>query len=149
MEVEHTFLFQEGIWNARGHYFDDTDRALPLDGMTRIMHLETLWINEAEMEIKTGDNSPIKIYNRYEIAHFKKGRNVTTWESQNPDLGILLGQFVIVGDTIISMCRSKNGEYSGTEIILKIDDTHYKNRGVLFKGNDKLSSWSIELSKAS
>ena len=146
MEIEHTFLFQEGIWIAKGHYFDDMDRAFPLEGMTRIMHLETLWINEGEMEIKTGDN-PIKIYNRYEIAPFKKDRNVTTWESQNPDLGILLGRFVIVGDTIISICHSENVEYSGAEIILKTDNIHYKNRGVLFKGNDKLSSWSIDLQK--
>jgi len=140
-------LFQEGIWIARGNYFDDSDRALTLEGMTRIMHLEALWINEGEMEIKAGDN-PIKIYNRYEIVPFREGRYITTWESPNPDLGILLGRFIIVGDTIISTCRSKTGEYSGTEMILKASDAHYKNRGVLFKGSDKLSSWSVDLRRS-
>jgi hypothetical protein len=100
------------------------------------------------MEIKAGDKS-VKIYNRYEIVPFKEGRYITTWESLNPDLGTLLGRFVIVDDAIISTCRSKNGEYAGTDFLLKVSDVHYKNRGVFFKGSDKLSSWSIDLRKTS
>jgi hypothetical protein len=146
--MKHTFIFQEGYWNAEGYYFDDMDRPLPLAGTTRITHLDGLWINEGEMEIKAGDQS-IKFYNRYEIVPFREGKNHTTWESLNPDLGTLLGRFVIVDDTILSTCRTKNGGYTGTEILLKITETHYKNRGMLFKGNDILSSWSIDLHRES
>lgn len=146
--MEHTFLFQEGFWNARGYYFDDMDRALTLEGITRITHLEDLWINEGEMEINAGDK-PIKIYNRYEIIPFREGRNQTTWESLSPDLGKLLGQFAIVDDAIMSTCHAQSGVYTGVEVLLKISNTHYQNRGVLFKGNDKLSSWSVDLHKAS
>ncbi|MEN6320507.1 MAG: hypothetical protein ABFD82_17350 [Syntrophaceae bacterium] len=146
--MEHTFLFQEGYWNAKGHYFDDTDRPLPLVGTTRITHLDGLWINEGEMEINTGDQS-IKIYNRYEIVPFREGKNQTTWKSLNPDLGTLLGRFVIVDDTILSTCSTKSGGYTGTEFFLRVTETHYKNRGVLFKENDILSSWSVDLRKQS
>jgi hypothetical protein len=144
--MKHTFLFLEGIWIARGHYFDDTDCALPLDGVTRITHTDKLWLNEGEMEIKAGDK-PIRIYNCYEILPFEENKKQTTWKSLNPDLGELLGRFVIVDDTIISSCRSKNGEYAGLEFLLKASDMHYKNRGVFFRGNDRLSSWSIDLQK--
>ena len=146
--MKHTFLFIEGIWIARGHYFDDADRALPFEGMTKVTHTDKLWLNEGEIEIKVGDK-PIKIYNRYEIVPFKEGRYITTWESLNPDLGTLLGRFVIVDDAILSTCRSKNGEYAGIDFLLKVSDVHYKNRGVFFKGSDKLSSWSIDLRKTS
>jgi len=146
--MEHTFLFQEGIWIAEGHYFDDTERTYPLRGMTRITHQEGLWLNEGEMEIIAVDH-PVRICNRYEIVPFDEGRNHTTWESLNPDLGTLLGQFIIVDDTIISTCRSSNGGYMGTEIILRINEMHYKNRGVFLQGNDKLSSWSVDLHKTS
>jgi len=146
--MQHTFLFQEGFWAARGYYFDDVDRMLPLAGTTRITHLEGLWINEGEMEISAGDK-PIKIYNRYEIIPFREGRNQTTWESLNPDLGTLIGQFAIVDDAFLSTCHTKSGSYTGTEFLLKISDIHYQNRGVLFKGNDKLSSWSVDLRKTS
>jgi hypothetical protein len=144
--MQHTFLFQEGFWTTRGYYFDDMDHALPLIGMARITHLEGLWINEGEMEISAGDK-PIKIYNRYEIMPFREGRNQTTWESLNPDLGTLFGRFVIVDDAILSTCHTKSGAYTGVEFLLKISDIHYQNRGVLFKANEKLSSWSIDLRK--
>jgi hypothetical protein len=60
-----------------------------------------------------------------------------------------LGQFIVVDDTIISTCHSENGEYTGTEFHLKVSDVHYKNRGILLKGNGKLSSWSVDLQKSS
>ena len=145
--MKHTFLFMEGTWIAQGHYFDDADRALPLEGMTRVTHTDKLWLNEGEMEIKAGDK-PIKIYNRYEIVPFKEGSYVTTWESLNPDLGTLLGRFLVVDDTIISTCCSKTGEYIGAEFHLKVSDVHYKNRGVFFKKSDKLSSWSIDMQRS-
>jgi hypothetical protein len=144
----HTFLLQEGVWIARGHYFDDMERILPLEGMVRITHLEGLWLNEGEAEIKMGEN-PVKIHNRYEIIPFEEGRNQTTWESVNPDLGIILGQVIIVDDTIISTCRSEKAEYTGAEFHVKVSDVHYKNRGILLKGNAKLSSWSVDLKKSS
>jgi hypothetical protein len=142
--MKHTFLFQEGYWNAEGYYFDDMERPLPLTGTTRITHLDGLWVNEGEMEINAG-NKFIKIYNRYEIVPFRAGKNQTTWESRNPDLGILLGRFVIVDDAILSTCRAKSSGYTGTEFLLKVTETHYKNRGVLFKESDKLSSWCVDL----
>jgi hypothetical protein len=144
--MQHTFLFQEGFWNARGYYFDDMNRAFALEGITRITHIEDLWINEGEMAINTGDK-PVKIYTRYEIVPFSEGKNQTAWESTNPDLGTLLGQFVLVDDVIISTCHAKSGVYTGAEFLLKISNTHYQNRGVFFKGNDKLSSWRVDLRK--
>jgi hypothetical protein len=144
----HSFLLQEGTWIARGHYFDDMERTLLLEGMVRITHLESLWLNEGEAEIKMGDNQ-IKIKHRYEIIPFEKGKNQTTWESVNPDLGILRGRSIIVADTIISTCCSEKGECSGVEFHIRINDVHYKNRGILLKGNDKLSSWSVDLQKLS
>ena len=146
--MTHTFLFQEGVWIARGHYFDDMEQILPLDGIVKITHLEGLWLNEGEVEIKMGGN-PIKICNRYEIIPPEEDKNQTTWESMNPGLGMLLGRYVIVDDTIISTCCSENGEYTGAEFHSRVSDVHYKNRGILLKGSDKLSSWSVDLQKTS
>ncbi|MGO9137516.1 MAG: hypothetical protein ACLP9S_19510 [Syntrophales bacterium] len=145
--MTHTFLLQEGVWIARGHYFDDMERILPLEGIVRITHLEGLWLNEGQAEIKMGENK-VNIHSRYEIIPFEEGKSQTTWESVNPDLGILQGQIVIAADTIISTCRSEEGEYTGADFHIKVSDVHYKNRGILLKGNDKLSSWSVDMQKS-
>jgi len=144
----HSFLLQEGVWIARGHYLDDMERMLTIEGTVSITHLEGLWLNEGEAEIRMAEN-PVKICSRYEIIPFEEGRNQTTWESVNPDLGILRGQVIIVADAIISTCRSEKGEYTGAEFHIKVSDVHYKNRGILLKGNDKLSSWSADLKRSS
>ena len=145
-KTKHTFLFQEGLWVAGGIYFDDRDHPLPLEGKTRVSHLEGLWVNEGAMELKSGAN-PLIIHNRYEIIPFQEGSTVTTWKSSNPAAGLLLGRFVIVEDAILSACLSENGDFSGSELLLKITDTHYLNRGVFLKGDEKLSSWAVELKK--
>ncbi|MGZ3648958.1 MAG: hypothetical protein ACXU9G_08025 [Syntrophales bacterium] len=146
--MTHTFLLQEGVWIARGHYFDDMERILPLEGMVTITHLEGLWLNEGEAEIKMGENT-VDIHSRYEIIPFEEGKRQTTWKSVNPDLGILLGRSIIVADTIMSTYRSEKGEYTGAEFHIQVSDVRYKNRGILLKGNDKLSSWSVDLKKSS
>lgn len=144
--TKHTFLFQEGLWVAGGFYLDYRDRPLPLEGKTRVSHLDGLWVNEGAMELKTGDDSLI-IHNRYEIIPFKKGAAITTWKSSNPAAGLLLGRFVVVEDAILSVCLSENGDFSGSEFLLKISDDHYLNRGIFLKGDEKLSSWAVELKK--
>jgi hypothetical protein len=144
--VQHTFLFQEGLWIAGGAYFDDRDNALPLEGKTRVTHLEGLWINEGAMELKSGAGALI-IHNRYEIIPFPEGGAVTAWKSSNPAAGLLLGRFVIVENAILSACRSEKGDFSGSEFLLKINDAHYVNRGVFLRGDAKLSSWAVELKR--
>jgi len=142
----HTFLFQEGIWITRGRYIDDADRVLPLAGTVRITHTDRLWLYESETEIKMEERCA-KICSRYEIVPPKEGNSQLTWKSQSPDLGALTGSYVIVDDTIVSACRSKEGEYTGTEFYTKVSDTHYVSRGVFFKGDEKMSSWGVDLQK--
>lgn len=140
----HTFLFQEGLWTAEGTYFDDRDRPLPLEGKTRVTHLPGLWVNEGTMELKAEGRS-LLIHNRYEITPFEKGCSLTTWTSFNPALGELRGLFIVVGDAMISTGLSENGFFSGSDFLLKIHDSHYLNRGTFLKGQEKLSSWAVEL----
>jgi hypothetical protein len=89
-------------------------------------------------------DNPIELHNRYEIVPFKK--DFTSCRSYNPALGTLIGKFMVVEDTIISTYITENGEYSGSECIIQISDTLYVTKGFAFKGDSKLSSWSVKLS---
>ena len=93
-------------------------------------------------------DAPLEIKNRYEVIPFSDDNPyVAQWKSVNTALGRLSGKFVIIDDTILSIYQSEESVHSGTEVLVKIEEGYYQNKGCLFKGNDKLSSWAFELRK--
>jgi hypothetical protein len=143
--MSHTFLFQPATWSAKGTYTFADGKNVPVEGETRISHEPEVWVNEGRMRLL--DESGLKLENRYEITPFTESRDYTSWKSVNPALGVLIGAFSIVADSIISMSASEDGQYYACEYLLKIDASTYRNRGVLFRGGEKLSSWAVDLTK--
>lgn len=141
--MNHTFLFTEGVWLAKGVYYDEQNNVIKAEGRVVISHQEQLWINEGVMSLML--DSPIELKNRYEIKPFQG--DFTSWQSFNPALEKLIGKFMVVEDTIISTYTTENNDYSGSECVVKINDTLYIAKGFAFQGDTKLSSWSMELSK--
>lgn len=124
---------------------DDQGRYHPVEGETKITHTEGLWINDSCMTLQ-GDNA-VEYKTRYEIVPMERGQELTSWISENPALGKMMGKFIIVDDSIISIFTSKNGALQGTECLRLIDDDLYSNRGCLLRGDKKISSWAVELRK--
>lgn len=143
--MDHTFLFQEGLWLAEGIYYDEESRPLPFSGFAEITHSGNVWLNRSRMEIRAGRD--VVIENNYRIKPFPENGDMTTWESENPAIGLLLGRFYTVGDSIISTCTSQRGIYCGVEFLMQKSETNYKNRGVFSEGTRRLSSWIVELKK--
>ncbi len=144
--MNHTLFFQEGIWHAKGQYHDEEDRPVAAEGETKITHLQGKWLNEGKLKL-LGDN-PAEFQNAYEIVPFKDGEDTTEWNSINSPLGTIRGKLMVIDDSIISVFRSEDGLYSGSEYMLQTDARNYKARGFLFRGDRKISSWSVELHKA-
>lgn len=126
-------------------YYDECCRPLPFSGCAEITHCGSVWHNRSRMEIRAGQD--IVIENNYRIKPFPEGGEMTTWESENPAIGLLLGRFYTVGDSIISTCISQRGTYSGTEFLIQKSESNYKSRGVFSDGAKRLSSWMVELTK--
>lgn len=140
----HTFLFQEGLWMAKGEYYDEAMNRASLEGETRITHYPDAWLNEGRMIIEM-DGKKIEIENRYRIIPFAAGSDFTTWESFNPALGALRGHFIVIGNAILSSCTSADSRYTGTEFLLQEAADRYINHGTLFSANAKISSWALTL----
>jgi hypothetical protein len=90
---------------------------------------------------------PTEFHSDYDVIPFLPDRDYTTWQSLNPAIGKLLGKFIVVDDSIFSFFQSEDARFTGTEYLLKVDDTTYRNRGVLFEADQKGSSWFAELRK--
>ncbi|HBG13966.1 MAG TPA: hypothetical protein DDW96_01370, partial [Synergistaceae bacterium] len=71
----------------------------------------------------------------------------TTWRSENPSLGPLVGSFAVVGDSILSTFRSPDVLYYGTEYLKSVNPDTYANRGVLMARDRIISSWSATLTR--
>jgi hypothetical protein len=141
----HTYLFKPGLWRADGEYFDAAGSSYPVEGESCITHAKEMWINESRMRIV--GNEKTAFGNDYRITPFCEDRDFTVWHCDSDVLGKLSGRFVHVGDSILSLYRSDDSQYAGTEYWLRISGILYRNRGTLFHGNDKLSSWMIRLNR--
>jgi hypothetical protein len=140
----HTFLFQEGIWVAKGEYVDEAMNRASLEGETKVIHGPDVWLNEGRMTLSTGGKT-VDIENLYRIVPFAAGSDFTAWESFNPALGLLRGHFIVIGNAILSSCTSADSRYTGTEFLLQEDADRYINRGTLFSASAKISSWTLTL----
>jgi len=145
IHTDHTFLFEEAVWQVQGKYFDAENNEFEMDGMAKISHKQMHWLNEGYMRVHTKE--PHDFFNFYEITPFGKETDFTNWESYNPSMGLLKGKYMIIDDTIISSFKSEYSSYSGVEYLKKTDSATYQNRGFSFRGEKKLASWSLTLKK--
>lgn len=142
----HTFLFEEGLWLAKGDYVDEAMNRLSVEGRIRVIHRPGEWLSEGLMDIETGGKK-VEIENRCRIGPFGASSDFTTWESSNSALGTLRGHFITVGNAILSSCTSVDVRYTGTEFFLQESADRYMNRGALFSASGRISSWSLILSR--
>lgn len=154
--VEHTWLFEEGAWDATGTYVSPEGERLPMVGKTEITHTDEGWVTESWMEADSSGRArqpeaprsgpvPIPIKNRATVRPFEPGELNSTWDALNPALGDLHGQVAVVGDSILYDYTSEDGKNHGTEVLRKIDDDHYEKRTVFFNRDSRVSSWVVRL----
>lgn len=145
--MRHSFLLEPGIWLAEGIFTDAEGVEAAATGRTEIVHAEAVWEIRGRMTVAA--DPPLSIENQYAVTPMPPGAATTPWRSDNPVLGALKGHFTIVGDTLISLFRSRDGRFRGTEFLIqhKADAGAYDNRGVLLKTGILLSAWRMTLTR--
>lgn len=141
----HTLLFEEGHWTACGIFLDNQNNQLRVKVEMLTTHQENIWLHESEMCLDA--EQPIRFVNYGQIIPFAKNAETTSWKSSNSVLGVLEGKLILVSNTIISNYRSQDNFYRGTECFIQLDSNCYENKGFLFSGNDKISSWLVRLNR--
>jgi len=144
--TDHTYLFEEATWDAEGIFTDADGNQLPIEGAATVSHNPDNWMLSGKLLIQS--EPPLEVENHYAINPFRGGSLETSWTAHNPALGQLRGRFVIVEDTLISTFASPDGTLHGTEILVQVDDDSYENRGMLFQGDQLVSTWAISLSRS-
>lgn len=143
--MTHTYLFQEGLWVASGDYFDAASVSSPVKGHSRVTRGPS-WKIECFMQLMT--DARLTFENNYQVLPFAPGADSTMWTAHNPAIGELNGRFFIIDDAILSIYASADGQFTGSEFLLRQDDDHYLNRGALFQQQNRVSAWSVKLTRA-
>lgn len=143
--ADHTFLFEKAHWKSKGYFFDEKNKALSIEGETEIVHESRIWKSMSTFRLTSGGDDHFKL--NLLITPFDIKRGQTHWESTDQSFGRFFGELIIEDEYIISVFHSEDNLYSGSEYMQMIDADHYKNKGVIFKGKVKLSSWSLKLNK--
>lgn len=147
IETKHTFILESARWLASGEFTGQSGEASAVAGEAVISHERKLWRNTGHMRV--AGEAPVEYTNVYEIVPFPHGSAWTCWTSHNPALGRLIGRFVLMSDTIMSIFESEDGTYHGSEAMLQIDPDAYQCRGALLRGGVLVSHWSVALTRKS
>ncbi len=140
--MEHTYFFTSMEWEAIGTYYDLEGKAFGVKSEVKILRTPKKWTMRGYMEVAFV--RPVRFIHDYVITPTNSPTTLR-WRSGKSSLGALKGTFEIVGDTILSLYASRDGNYSGMETLVQMDEYTYQNVGVSFQNGGKLSSWRVVL----
>jgi hypothetical protein len=143
--MAHTFLFEPGVWTLDGTFWSADGRSMAVVGHTEVSHGHECWMLAGRMRVLA--TPPADFVSVYRIAvpgHDGRGYK---WMSDDSTLGKLHGTFTVVDSAIISMYRSEQGGYQGTEHLRQVGPDEYDAYGVLLMEDRRLSSWHVTLKR--
>lgn len=145
MSVSHTYILKPGQWKVVGNFYDAHGRSMPITGDVSITHTDEQWLNNSQMTLHTP--APLKFANLYDIEPALPGVESTIWETEHNALGLLIGTLLIMEDCLIMSYTAEGGLYIGSETLLYMNDDRYRSFGVMWQGDQKISSWCAEVER--
>ena len=147
MDGKHQFLLEPGAWLASGHFWDANNMPSEAVGEAVIVHDGAGWVHDDVLRVDS--DPPLVWRNRYNVKPLEPGERTTTWISDNPDIGPLYGTLMFMGNVIVSIFTSADGEYTGTEYLTLEPDGRYVAQGALQKNSRVALSWKTTLTRRS
>jgi len=142
--VNHTYLFYEADWKGTGTYCDSIGTAGPIEGFTKIKHIDNMWNLESSMKLCSPNT--LEFTNLFEIKPFtEENPRVTNLKSTNSALGTFFGKIIIVEDSLLAYSHTEDHTRVVVEDIRKVDNNTYINHGTLLVDDVHMGSWVITL----
>jgi hypothetical protein len=143
--MHHTFLYEPGLWTMSGMFWSADGAGMAVEGSTEISHGQHCWMLAGRMRVLA--SPPAEFVNIYTIEIPGRDALASKWRSENSSLGKLHGVFTLVGSSILSLYRSEQGGYMGTEHLHQMTPDQYVADGVILMDDRRLSSWRVTLTR--
>lgn len=144
---DHTFLYEEGVWQATGEIFDGENQRIALHGWIRVQHQIDHWLVASNLLIEGKQGPGWQNNFRVEPGDIPQG-GALDWTGDDATLGELRGQFAPLEDAILSLFYSVDGRYRGSLTLLQVDTTVYRLWGMLMDGGRQVAAWRMGLTRA-
>ena len=144
---QHSFLLEEGIWEAEGRgYIPSDGREAKISGRTTVRHPASDRItNEGWMRVHV---APIafEVWQRFEFRPSDRP-HIWNFVSQNDRVGELTGEVVFWGPHAILHYASAKGRFRGSEWMTRIDKDEYTSTGKFIADGKAETVWSVRLTR--
>lgn len=141
----HTFLFEPGVWTARGTFWRGDGEPLDTQGRTEIAHHPDVWLLAGTQKVL--GSPPVEFVNAYSIAPPGRDGSCMKFTSESATLGRLSGTFSVVGTSILCVYTCTGSGYHGCEHFGQVDNNRYNATGILLLNERRLSSWQVVLTR--
>jgi hypothetical protein len=139
---KHTFLFREGVWRLEGEYTDPEHHTCQVEGETAVSHIASRYLINSCIRIQA--DHPLEFHFKSEMP-FDRQVEFSSWKCNLMFVGAVEGHLYVFHDHMVLQYKSANGEYSGMENLLRINDIFYQSSGVIFRAAEKFTSWKMDL----
>jgi len=145
--MAHTFLFQPAVWTAKGTLWRADGEPLEAIGRTEIAHRAECWLLSGTLKVL--GSPPAEFVHAYWIEPPGPDGASMRWRFDDATFGTLLGRFVVIGESILSVYACETSGYHGAEHLGQIDADTYRTAGVLLLKDQIIYSWRMMLQRAS
>lgn len=143
--MAHAYLTEPGEWVAEGSFWDESGSRHRASGVSRVIHGAAEWEIDSSLHVDGGPS----FANQYRLSPLAADQWQTTWESQNEALGAMLGEFILLAETIVSRFTTPGGTARGFETLGRLADGEYRSAGALYVDGRLLSCWEMTLRRSS
>jgi hypothetical protein len=144
--VNHTFLFEPAVWTSTGTLWRADGEPLEVVGRTEIAHRPECWLLSGTLKVLGAP--PTEFVHAYWIEPPGPDRASMKWTFDEATLGKLLGRYVVIGPSILSVYSGEASGYHGAEHLGQIDEDSYRSAGLLLLKDQIMYSWQMLLKRA-
>lgn len=136
--MEHTYLMKTAHWRVEGVYHADMETTVPMTGELDIIRKGSTWTLTSVLNAAAAE--PVRMENRCQIQTTANTMELA-WTGENPALGKMEGTFVVLPGIITSSYTVAESAWSGSEMLMQVDETTYKMQGVLNRDGEPETWW--------
>ena len=143
--LEHKELLEPGTWKITGEFTDKEGLTFSIEGKVEVKPRPESTL--MEWTIKLQNDAGTTLYKTYHVDPFPEGEFTTKWKGEIEQLGKFTGNITMMKESIVITYTSENGELSGMDNLIKIDNKKYRYKGSLLESDGILESWAAQIQK--